>query len=265
MIFLDSDDWLEDNAVEVLLAAQLQYPDKLIASGMYFANFGDDGRIYRARQKAGIRTQVVESVNEAIIHYWHYASCQSACYKIFKADIIHKYTIHFMEGVHNHEDGLFVFEYLHGTSGLVYIDEAVWTVLNRPGSAMRSDWSFKLAQSVITADNIMINHPSNTPEVKEFLIIGHAYITACHIGGAINTGAFEEAAYLKAYSKQYAKEFLRAANISVYQKVLFVIRVFFPSWVWRILSKAKNLLHVLFRKNNNIKNYELAAEWLQPS
>ena len=33
--FLDSDDWFEDDAVEILLAAQLDYPDKIIIANFY--------------------------------------------------------------------------------------------------------------------------------------------------------------------------------------------------------------------------------------
>ena len=40
-IFLDSDDWLEDDAVEVMVSAQIENPDRLVAVNYWLVYFDD--------------------------------------------------------------------------------------------------------------------------------------------------------------------------------------------------------------------------------
>ena len=261
LIFLDSDDWLEDDAVETFLAAQAEYPDKLITAEKYFAEFGKDGRIYRERQPAKMKPQVIDDISKAIADFWNKANLQTTHYKIFSAETIRKHNVHFREGIHNHEDGLFVFDYLHGCGGIVYMDKALWTVLHRQGSAMRSGYSHRLAESVIEADKIMMSCPQNTPEVNEFCAVYHAFCMTGLRSAVLKAGAgAEEEKYILDDLRLYAGKFLRSKNMSLLQKAKFLSILHLPSWIFLLLVKLKNFLEGFLSHHKG----ELAAEWLQP-
>lgn len=45
--FLDSDDWFEDSAVEYLLDAQMNHPNKFIAAGLYNVRYDSSENVFR--------------------------------------------------------------------------------------------------------------------------------------------------------------------------------------------------------------------------
>lgn len=245
MIFLDSDDWLEDDAVEVLTNLQEQYPLKLIASGKYFAEFHNDGKIYRVKQPAKMKPQIIDDMNKLIGYEWGKADQQSACYKMFISDVIRSKNILFNEKLHNKEDGLFVFEYLHHMSGLVYVDAALWIILARPGSAT-SSYSPKMTESAVEAFKLMMNYPGNTEQVKEFWILNYTLAALREIAETSRGNSEDERI-----------TFLRLA-VKIHEKFRFFR---FLVKILMFMNKCKREIKKFFKKSKS--NSELVAEWLQ--
>ena len=111
-VFLDSDDWVEDDAVEVLLDMQMKHPDKLIAANFYFVN--TDGSRYSVDNE-NVLTRILE-IKEIAESYAGIQEKDSIsvtfrgpCAKIFRADIL-RLGIIFPEGVTCGEDTVLVFE-----------------------------------------------------------------------------------------------------------------------------------------------------------
>lgn len=241
-MFLDSDDWLDDNCAEVLLSAQLKNPGKLIASGRWLAYFVEGGRIFRVRDKHKMTPQIVEGSEEAIMRCWKGANCQSACYKIFSAEIIRERGVRFREGIHSHEDGLFVSEYLHCAGGLVYIDEVVWVVLARPGSATDSGCSPKMIQSTIEADKIMMDYPLNSPELREFCCAYHAVSSMPFLVIAIKSGLPEEIAFMRNHLRGYVRQVFRSKHFSLVRKMKFAAAMYLSPFLCNVGDKIRSVL-----------------------
>lgn len=245
MMFLDSDDWLEDEAVEILTDLQEQYPLKLIASGKYLAKFHNDGKIYRMRQPAKMKPQVINGINELIGYGWGKADQQTTHYKIFISDVIREKNICFNESLINKEDGLFVFEYLHHVNGLVYVDAALWDYLDRPGSAT-SSYSPKMTESAVEAFKLMMNYPGNTEQVKEFWILNYTLAALREIAETSRGNSEDERI-----------TFLRLA-VKIHEKFRFFR---FLVKILMFTNECKRKLKKFFTKSKS--KGELVAEWLQ--
>lgn len=259
LMFLDSDDWLDDNCAEVLLGLQLKNPVKLIASERSNAYFREDGKIFRITEKPRMTPRIISSVEESVVHFWTALSLTSACFKIFSAEILRKGNIHFREGIHAHEDGLFVFDYLNMTGGFVYTNQTLWTVLRRSNSATRN-YSFRMVQSVIEADNIMMRHPSNTPAVKEFCSVYKATCLRYFIVFATKLGLYEDAEFLRNYLKDYVRKVMRAKYINIMAKIKFASTIFLPPRLLLLADRIQKILRDLLPKDQG----HSVEEWLQP-
>lgn len=242
MMFLDSDDWLEDDAVEILTNLQEQNPLKLITSGKYFAKFHTDGKIYRVRQPAKMKPQVINDINELIGPNWGKADQQATHYKIFISDVIREKNIYFNESLINKEDGFFVFEYLHHVNGLVYVDAALWDWLDRPGSATSSN-SPKMTESAAEAFKLMMNYPGNTEQVKDFWTVNYILASLREIAETSRGNAEDE-----------RMAFLQLA-VKIHEKFRFLVKILM------FMNECKRKLKKFFTKRKS--KGELVAEWLQ--
>ena len=242
IMFLDSDDWLEDEAVEFLTNLQEQYPCMLITSGKYFAKFHNDGKIYRVKQPAKMKPQVINDINGLIGSDWGKADQQSACFKMFISDVIRSKNIFFNENLINKEDGLFVFEYLHNVNGLVFTDRALWIILDRPGSATRS-YSPKMTESAVEAFKLMMNYPGNTEQVKDFWTLNYTLASLREIAVTSRGNAEDERI-----------AFLQLA-VKIYEKFHFLVKILMS------MNECKRKIKKFFAKSKS--KSELVAEWLQ--
>lgn len=156
VLFLDSDDWLERNAVEQLLALKEEAPEKLICVEAYFAYFMDKGDIRREQQ--GLREQKETRNREQALlavggeKKFH---LPSSCYKLFSRKIIEKGNLRFREDIHYGEDGLFVFQYLNCVEGVSYTPIPLWNILDRPGSATTAPYTSKWLTMITAVQTMM--------------------------------------------------------------------------------------------------------------
>lgn len=161
-IFLDSDDWLEKNAVEYLMKLVIQYgKNNLVCCDRYWISCNDKSKGLK-RTKPFINTGIEKkSANDALLSTGTGKyNLQSACYKLFDLEKIKNNSIYFNEIIYYGEDGLFVFEYLKQTNGFIYSAIGLWNILERPGSATNTGYNPKML-TAITAVKTMLNYTNN--------------------------------------------------------------------------------------------------------
>ncbi|MBQ7593277.1 MAG: glycosyltransferase family 2 protein [Synergistaceae bacterium] len=248
--FLDSDDWLEDNAVKFLLDKQLQYSDKLIiASNREVFMRGDGTMYYYQRRDEESRQQIFSNIEETLQN-WRNLHLASSCYKIFQMSIIRSHNLKFKEGINNHEDGLFVFEYLHYVNGVYYENQQIYTALKHFQNSTFSMNTRKLIESLTEADKIMMAYPGNTPIIMEYLKIMHVG-SICHFSRrAIETGASkDEIKYIRDDLRKYFDFAIHSPQVSIKTKISLYVILYMPSFVgqycitplWSFLKMIRDL------------------------
>ena len=164
VIFLDSDDWLEINAIEKLLLLQKEYPDSFILTDLfivYHDKNGKEKRVFRGKGRTfsqASREEALENVGTS-----RYALV-SACYKLFDTTIIRECNLLFDETLYHGEDGLFVFEYLKHVNKIAYSPIALWDILEREGSATTAGYNKKMLTAHVSIDK-MLKLPGNSDRV----------------------------------------------------------------------------------------------------
>ena len=173
VLFLDSDDWLEKDAVEILLK-HAKRTEHLIACDRKWVTKLEDGTESVINPRFASEQPVAVSKEEALSSYLTGKySVPSACYKLFKTKIIKENSIVFDESISHGEDGLFVYEYLYHSDGLEYIPERLWNILERPGSASRSKFSEKMISMLDAIDRMIEYGPIDS---KTRIILDKYYI-----------------------------------------------------------------------------------------
>lgn len=169
VLFLDSDDWMESNAVEQLLALQREAPEKLTCVEPYYAYFQDSEDIRREQQGLGEQKET-RNREQALLTVGGTTKFHltSSCYKLFSRRIIDEQNLMFREDIHYGEDGLFVFQYLNCVDGVSYTPIPLWNILERPGSATTSPFSSKWL-TMITAVQTMLSIEGLSSAVKSNL------------------------------------------------------------------------------------------------
>lgn len=163
IIFLDSDDWLELNAIEILLK-NLGKKEVLLCCGAFFA----DIKGLRESTSRGRQEIEVDRNNALLSIRTNAFRLQSACYKVFDRKIIQRNGIRFNEEISNGEDGLFSFQYICKTEGLKYIPIDLWNILDRPNSATTSKYCVKM-NSALKAIKLMMKQKEITEDIKKAL------------------------------------------------------------------------------------------------
>lgn len=136
IVFLDSDDWLDKDAIEYLIYYQEKYKKYFITVNRQCIEL--DGKILKEKNKIfneEIKILDVEELLENFIENNY--SVSSSCYKLYSRDILLKNEIRFKENIFHGEDGLFVFEYLFQVDKVLYSNKPLWNILERPDSASR--------------------------------------------------------------------------------------------------------------------------------
>lgn len=143
IMFLDADDWIEADTVDVLINMAEKYRDYLVCSDRYFV-YGNENDGFRKDDQSVGRNKEIIRINDALatVGTGKY-NLQSSCYKLFNRKYLDSKKLMFDTGLYYGEDGLFVFRYLKGLKGIVYLPEPLWDILERPGSATQSKYNKK--------------------------------------------------------------------------------------------------------------------------
>ena len=155
VLFLDSDDWLEKDCVIKLLDMQEKGNGKLVAVDRYWVKEKCDGLIKKVYpSKKGITAECARMEALKCVGSGKY-NLQSACYKLFSLDIIRKNNIMFDERFYYGEDGLFVFQYIEFSKGILYSSIPLWNIFERPGSATKSTFNTKMLTALNCVDEML--------------------------------------------------------------------------------------------------------------
>ena len=168
VLFLDSDDWLEKNAVEHLLSYK-KNEDTLICCDCYFVYENEAGQDRVCQNHDYLEGKCAQKELIGNIGITSRYRLGSACYKLFSRKIIEENKLRFTPGIHQGEDGLFTFQYICHIHEAVYTREPLWNIYDRPGSACNSPYNFKW-KTAIEAVNKMIDYGKEMPDWAQSLL-----------------------------------------------------------------------------------------------
>lgn len=151
--FLDSDDWLEPDALEHLLSIGGS-ADEIVACDRSFA-MDNHGELLIQRQRPPAPPERVDAKTALLSLINRSYNLQSACYKLYPRCIVEKNPqLRFHEDVSHGEDGLFVLEVLQRAQHFVFSSEPKWVIFSRPDSAT-SQYSSKMMTAFVAVDRML--------------------------------------------------------------------------------------------------------------
>lgn len=241
--FLDSDDWLEPEAISTIVNYYKEYSDKLISCNAYYVKDSDDGLQIRNSKSSPFEI-VVLTKDEAILSTRSNQYHNSSINKVYRTRVIRENKIWFDTNISYGEDWLFTFEYLLHTDGMVYLNLQLWNIYSRLGSATRqSVFSSKLLTSFDTV-NRMIKFEQEYGYDDVFL----NSLKALEVDTAI--GLFkmllmdrssykdEYLAVIREYMHKYYCEY--AMTASIYEKLKLIMMMNFPFKLYRFLYTVRH-------------------------
>lgn len=127
IIFVDSDDILPYNAVDILVNESSDRISAIFGLSLYQY---DNGRriLHKSRLDFGIhesRSLLAGFIDNGTLGGF---LISSACCALYRRDIIQKFNLKFLEGLKINEDGLFNLEYLMKSENILVIDRVVYIV-----------------------------------------------------------------------------------------------------------------------------------------
>lgn len=148
---LDADDWLSDDALEIMVRLQSENPELLIACNRRMVQeseiLGEQASNEAALSGAQAEADVAESEaevpitrltrTEALLNTGTQRYNNSSVNKIFRTQVIRENGIQFDTDLSYGEDGLFVFRYLLVSKGMLHYNRCLWNLLERTGSVTR--------------------------------------------------------------------------------------------------------------------------------
>lgn len=123
IFFVDSDDWVSEHYVEMLLKAAREHPDALVVCGLHFLNMVDDYRRTYLWEPAGAEYKVTTSDFFELHRKFLLPQLWN---KVFRRDVIRRHDLRFDESQSIGEDFQFVLDYLEAAG----IQKCI--VLNKP-------------------------------------------------------------------------------------------------------------------------------------
>ena len=253
LVFLDSDDWLEDDAVETLLEESGKHPGRLISANVYFVGADDFSRRKANTDKVSSRflstLEVVDNFTASCVDGIAdgIAGFNSACGKIFRLSVISQHHLRFMEGMFLGEDTLFTFMYLNRTEGAFYVSKPVLNIFLRPGSATRSGrYNTNSMHSSVKVHDEMIEYPANSQEVKYALETVKSFdLHYPLIGACIFRAAPDEIRYIRRQITHRSECLRRMKKLE--RKLLFLLALYMP------VCLAREIFPLLYRLKKTIK------------
>lgn len=234
IIFLDSDDWLEDDAIEFLLDLQINNHNRLITAE--FRTVKEYVPVTSRETDDDILTlnSIDEALNLSVLQYIHS--------KLFRTDIIRTNNIAFREGINYGEDAVFVFDCLHRTEGVIYSPRIIMSMLERSDSATGKPYEQrKLFQDY---PQLMIDHPDNTEAIIKKLRAYHTEMFINELSNALASKADTDTiTYLRGKTKLYLNEYLNGKSLT--RKAAFYFKLYMPVNIVRVLQRTSNLIRRL--------------------
>ena len=242
LVFLDSDDWLEDEAVEVMLATQAENPGRLVGVNFWFVSFDSSRKDILLREKQyNVRSRNL-TVCETVRAQHEETFPRTSCAKIFSSDIIRRNNLKFRENIHYGEDQLFALEYLFTQEGSVYMEEPLFDILLTPNSLMRTPYSERKWHNREDWCSLLLNKPGLTPELRSTLRVyaGKTYIEGIKEAMREKLGR-EIIRARREKSKPFMRDILSSRRVGLMRKVYYMCLMYLP-------VPAANLIMSLWQK-----------------
>ncbi len=151
-LFLDADDWIEEDCVELLLSSCKQNNGIFTICDAFSVKF-ENNSIYKKDLRISFSDEIIET-SEAIINFSKY-NLKTACYKLFNLGIIKTNNILFPPNLTHGEDGLFVFRYLQHIDQLLYLSKPLWNILDNPKSVTHKAFDSSMLSGIIAYEKIL--------------------------------------------------------------------------------------------------------------
>lgn len=157
ILFVDSDDYLDSDIIELMIKEALKYDADIVQSG--YERVNEEGKkLYRfipqkrlcVGQKAIVK-EFFEDKNLSVI----------ACGKLFRKEIIDELS--FLEGK-NHEDNIFMTDLLERAERLISIDRDGYKYLSRNNSIVKMKFNEKKFDALYANHYMLKKCKSNWPE-----------------------------------------------------------------------------------------------------
>ena len=264
-MFLDSDDWLEDNALEVFLEAQMKYPDKVIASVAYMVELcAEHNALYRTQPNKFPSPQIFSSVEEVFSTFFssqHINYFFTVALKIFSSNVIREHNIMFPNNIHYGEDQLFMLEYMLQMNGMILLNTPLVNVLYRPDSAEHITYNERrifVDGKLVDFAQMMIDM-AKTPELKKLLKFNHARLMRFELLTALRRKASTDRINkVREKMRIYLHEYITSKYISFARKVKFLYLAYMPIPLAKFSMLLLNILHksINIVKHSNKKEIE---------
>lgn len=169
VFFLDGDDWINHNAIELLVNYIEQYNVDIVQAE---ANYCYDTKVVIDKLESGYLS------NDMVLEYFNQNNFKTYVWnKLYKKEILN--NIRFMNG-YNHEDVIFTY-FIAKKNPLVYnVSESVYNYVQRNGSIMNQA-NLKKKMAVFSSLNIVSEDCKNYSQLYYDLSIFNTYITALYL------------------------------------------------------------------------------------
>ena len=243
IVFLDSDDWMTVETVQLLMEYSCRYPQYLIGGSPLFIDEGyeeKNGIDHADKNFEAVVLNKNESLMNTDTQKYRNASVQ---YKLFDLETILKYNIYFDKEILYGEDGLFVFEYLYHVNGMVYLDTNIWNYLVRKKSSTRGWYNEKFMTSIYAVEKMMDYSENSSDEIRNMLESFVVVKALNMFRRYLNSGEkrTETPLLYKAYIKKYKKEYLKRASLE--EKIRTNMIVYMPYGVYEKIYKKKHYIN----------------------
>ncbi|MBQ7169137.1 MAG: glycosyltransferase family 2 protein [Synergistaceae bacterium] len=243
LYFLDSDDWLEPDALEVMLDTQAANPDRLVGVNSWHVYFDGNSRDIFLRTKSYNVPSRIMTAAETIYAQNERTFPPTSCAKIFSADIIRRHSLTFREGIHYGEDQIFALEYLIRTAGSVYVEKPLFSILMRQGSLMRPGTSGRKWQNKEDWYMLILNLPDITPEIREALKVYAGKACIGDISSAVH--GKKDSGYIhmrREKARLFMRDILFSKRISSVRKLWSICLVYFPIVIVKLAVSLRKSL-----------------------
>lgn len=136
LVFVDSDDYIEENTIEVLID-YYRSPNELIIYGYYIHNLNKGNQVLL---NSGNRETKKLTIAEFASDFWFYYErgiTNSPCNKLYVSSIIKENKLYFPVGVRMGEDVAFNIKYFEKVSHIKVIDKYLYHYLLYPSQSTR--------------------------------------------------------------------------------------------------------------------------------
>lgn len=230
ILFLDGDDWIEKDTVQILLTLALDYPSKLIMADCFFAYYTVDNNIVKYDQSEACKNTIFLNCDEILEYIAKLKyKLRSSCYKIYSYKIIQENHIRFNPKIFHGEDGLFVYEYLHRTDGAIYTPKALWNILERSNSATRIGYNRKWLTALEAVEHMM--------KIDEKFEVHNKQLKAYYSERALTIARtcictakdeeIEDFDYLRKKAKRFGREYIVSGR-KIKEKMYYIFMMYTP-------------------------------------